>query len=592
MGCRRVTVIGRRRGVLPLVLTLVAFGVARPGGQQPAAPAPSATVTLSIVGTNDLHGAMAPRDGRGGLATFSGFVNNLRAARARDGGAVLVIDAGDMFQGTLESNLNEGAAIVDAYNAIGYTAITIGNHEFDFGPVGPRATPKMETDDPRGALKARAAQARFPFLAANLVEIKTVEPVRWPNMQPAVLVHAAGVNVGIIGVTTSRTLKATISGNTIGLAIAPLDTTIADQAARLRARGATVIIVTAHAGGRCTRFDNPADLTSCEQPSEIGEVVTKLPRGTIDAVVAGHTHQGMAHEVLGVPIIESFSSGRAFGRIDLTIARDRPHVASHRIFPPRDVCAYEDAGARCVDPARTPGAVHVQYEGKDVAPDPAVERVLAAAIDNARHAKQQPLGVSATAPIAREYGEESALGNLFADMMLAATSGADVALTNGGGLRANLPKGPLTFGDLYEAMPFDNYMVRLRLTGQELARVLAGNLGAGGGILSVAGVTASATCDNGTLRTILRRPSGAPVGGDEELTVATSDFLATGGDGAFAPVRLLRVTDAGDDGPLVRDAIADRLRERGGWLDAKQFFDPARPRLTYAGRRPVRCGTD
>ena len=361
MGCGRVTVIGCRRGVLPLVLTLVAFGVARPGGQQPAAPTPSATVTLSIVGTNDLHGAMAPRDGRGGLATFSGFVNNLRAARARDGGAVLVIDAGDMFQGTLESNLNEGTAIVDAYNAIGYTAVTIGNHEFDFGPLGPRATPKMDTDDPRGALKARAVQARFPFLAANLVEIKTAEPVRWPNVQPAVLVHAAGVNVGIIGVTTSRTLKATISGNTIGLAIAPLDTTIADQAARLRARGATVIIVTAHAGGRCTRFDNPADLTSCEQPSEIGEVVTKLPRGTIDAVVAGHTHQGMAHEVLGVPIIESFSSGRAFGRIDLTIARDRPHVASHRIFPPRDVCAYEDASARCADLARTPGAVHVQY---------------------------------------------------------------------------------------------------------------------------------------------------------------------------------------------------------------------------------------
>ena len=86
-----------------------------------------------------------------------------------------------------------------------------------------------------------------------------------------------------------------------------------------------------------------------------------------------------------------------------------------------------------------------------------------------------------------EYGEESALGNLFADMMLAATSGADVALTNGGGLRPTCPKGPLTFGDLSEAMPFDNYMVRLRLTGQELARVLAGNLGAGGGILSVAG---------------------------------------------------------------------------------------------------------
>ena len=97
----------------------------------------ASTVTLSIVGTNDLHGAIVPREGRGGLATFAGFVENLRAARARDGGAVLVIDAGDMFQGTLESNLNEGAAIVDAYNTIGYTAAAIGNHEFDFGPVGP-----------------------------------------------------------------------------------------------------------------------------------------------------------------------------------------------------------------------------------------------------------------------------------------------------------------------------------------------------------------------------------------------------------------------------------------------------------------------
>jgi 2',3'-cyclic-nucleotide 2'-phosphodiesterase (5'-nucleotidase family) len=577
------------RCLLPVLLALCAASL---GAMQAPIPTRASTVTLSIVGTNDLHGAIVPRDGRGGLATFAGFVENLRAARARDGGAVLLIDAGDMFQGTLESNLNEGAAIVDAYNKIGYTAVTIGNHEFDFGPVGPSATPKAPTDDPRGALKARAAEAKFPFLAANLIEIKTGAPVGWPNVQPSVLVTAAGVNVGIIGVTTSRTLRATIAANTIGLAIAPLDKAIADEAARLRARGAAIIIVTAHAGGRCTRFGNPADLASCEQSTEIGEVVGKLPRGTVDAIVAGHTHQGMAHEILGVPIIESFASGRAFGRIDFTIARDRSHVVGHKVFPPRDVCAYEDAGSRCADPARTPGATRVQYEGKDVAPDTAVEGTLAAAIEQARHVKQEPLGVSLAAPIEREYGRESALGNLFADMMLEATRGADVALTNGGGLRADLPARALTFGDLYEAMPFDNYIVRVRLTGDELARVLAGNLGAGGGILSVAGVTASATCENGTLRTTLRRRSGPPIRDDEELTIATSDFLATGGDGAFAPVRLLPVADAGDDAPLVRDAIADGLRQRAGWLDAKQFFDPAHPRLSYQGTRPVRCGTE
>jgi 2',3'-cyclic-nucleotide 2'-phosphodiesterase (5'-nucleotidase family) len=576
----------RGRLLLPLLATL-ALGLGDTGGQQPIAA--SSEITLSIVGTNDRHGAIVPRDGRGGLAMFAGFVQNLRAARARAGGAVLVIDAGDMFQGTLESNLNEGAAIVDAYNAIGYAAATIGNHEFDFGPVGPRATPRTAADDPRGALKARAAQSRFPFVAANLVDSRTGAPVRWPNVQPSVVVKAAGVSVGIIGGTTTRTLKATISSNTIGLAIAPLDAAVATQAKQLRARGAAVVILTVHAGGRCTQFGDPTDLTSCEQSSEIGDLIAKLPRGTLDAVVAGHTHQGMAHEIGGVPIIESFSSGVAFGRIDLTIARDRSRVLDHKIFPPRDVCGYEDAAGHCVDPGRATGAAAARYEGNEVRPDPNVERTLAAAIDNAKQAKQQPLGAATSARVEREYDRESPLGNLFADLMLEATPGADVALTNGGGLRANLPKGALTFGDLYESMPFDNYMVRLRLTGQELAGVIAGNLGATGGILSVAGVTAVAACENGSLRVSLRRRSGAPIRGEEDLTIATSDFLATGGDGAFAAVRLLRVAGDGDDGPLVRDALADRLRQRHAAIDPATFFDSSRPRLTYPGRRPVSC---
>src|SRR5262245_2124227 len=464
--------IVRRYHVLPLALIALSAVVA--GAREGPAADRAPTVTLSIVGTNDLHGAVAPRDGRGGLATFAGFVENLRQARARDGGAVLVIDAGDMFQGTLESNLNEGAAVVDAYNRIGYTAATIGNHEFDFGPVGPQATPKTDKDDPRGALKVRAREARFPFLAANVIDTTTGAPVQWPNIQPSILVKAAGVPVGIIGVTTSRTLKATISANTIGLPIEPLDTAIAEQASRLRARGAAVIVVTAHAGGRCGEFGNPADLTSCEQRSEIAEVVAKVPRGTVDAIVAGHTHQGMAHELSGVPIIESFASGRAFGRIDLIVTRDRPHVVAHKIFPPHEVCALEDVRGECVDPARGQGAVvRARYEGQDVVPDSEIERALAPAIERARQARLEPLGVSASTPIEREYGRESALGNLFADMMLEATPGADAAMTNGGGLRANLPGGALTFGDLYEAMPFDNYMVRLRLNGQEFAHIVA-----------------------------------------------------------------------------------------------------------------------
>jgi len=186
--------------------------------RRPAGPPPAShqSITLSIIGTNDLHGGVLPRDGRGGLALLGGYLRNLRAARARDGGAVLLIDAGDMFQGTLESNLNEGAAVVAAYNALGYAAAAVGNHEFDFGPVGPVATPRTEADDPRGALKARASEARFPFLAANLLETATGRPVGWPNVRPTAIVQTAGVTVGIIGVMTREALTATTAANVRG----------------------------------------------------------------------------------------------------------------------------------------------------------------------------------------------------------------------------------------------------------------------------------------------------------------------------------------------------------------------------------------
>jgi len=92
--------------------------------------------TISIVGTNDLHGALDR------LPLFGGFIANIRAAREADGGGTLLLDAGDMFQGTLESNMAEGADIVKAYNALKYDAVCVGNHEFDFGPDGPLAVPK------------------------------------------------------------------------------------------------------------------------------------------------------------------------------------------------------------------------------------------------------------------------------------------------------------------------------------------------------------------------------------------------------------------------------------------------------------------
>jgi 5'-nucleotidase len=133
-------------------------------------------VTISVLGTNDLHGRVEA------LPLLAGYVDNVRAARARDGGGVVLVDAGDMFQGTLESNLGEGAAVVDAFAAMGFTAVTVGNHEFDYGPVGEPATPERPGDDPRGALKALAKRAPFPFLLANTLDRATGRRVDWPNL--------------------------------------------------------------------------------------------------------------------------------------------------------------------------------------------------------------------------------------------------------------------------------------------------------------------------------------------------------------------------------------------------------------------------
>ena len=287
------------------LLLLVPACTARHAPAERAVP-PPAIVTLSIVGTNDLHGGILPRDGRGGLALLGGYVKNLRDARARDGGAVLLIDAGDMFQGTLESNTTEGAPVIAAYNVLGYTAAAVGNHEFDFGPVGPAATPRAPGDDPRGALKARASEARFPFLAANLVDASSGRAVEWANVKPTVLVQAAGVKVGIVGVMTRAALTATIAANVGGLSVSPLAETIRGHATALRAQGAAVVIVTAHAGGRCSNFDQPVDLSSCEPASEIFTVARALPRGLVDAIVAGHSHAPVGHQVEGIAITEAY----------------------------------------------------------------------------------------------------------------------------------------------------------------------------------------------------------------------------------------------------------------------------------------------
>jgi 2',3'-cyclic-nucleotide 2'-phosphodiesterase (5'-nucleotidase family) len=535
-----------------------------------SAHAASPTVTISVVGTSDLHGHIAA------LPWLAGYVENLRKARERSGGAVVLLDAGDMFQGTLESNLAEGAPVVRAYNALGYSAAAIGNHEFDFGPAGPAPSPVRPDDDPRGALKARASEAHFPFLVSNIVDAKTGKQVAWPNVKPSTIIDAAGIKIGLVGAVTAATPRSALPANVKGLKFLPLAKSIASEARTLRAHGAKIVIAVVHEGGECTDFAAPDKLDSCDAKSKIFAIARELPKGAVDAIVAGHTHGALAQRVDGIPIIQAYCNGRAFGRVDLAVERRSGKVIASHLEEPHDLCQAGSAES-C-----RPG----DYEGGPVRASKEVVQLNAPAFAAAEQKGAESLNVEVLRALPHDRKQETALGNLLADLMRAARP-SDVAMINGGGMRAALPAGKLTYGRLYETFPFDNAFASLRLPASEFRRLLGRSLARAGSLVSLSGLRVRATCEKAGLQVAIARPDGSPVRDEEVLAVITTDFLATGGDGFFGGASVDY-----EIGPPIRDVLAEALQKRGGVLDAndRSLFDPAHPRIALPGEVPIQCG--
>ncbi|HEY5644278.1 MAG TPA: 5'-nucleotidase C-terminal domain-containing protein [Woeseiaceae bacterium] len=551
--------------LLPLLLLLSACVA--------PARAPESPITLTIVGTNDVHGALLPSDGQGGFVTVSGYVDALRAARAADGGAVLFIDAGDMWQGTLESNLVEGAAVLKAYNAAGVAAAAVGNHEFDFGPLGDKAIPADNNDDPRGALRARAREATFPLLAANLIDDATGEPVAWENVQPSALVDTAGIRVGIIGVMSENALVTTIAANTTGLSLAPLAATIEREARSLRQRGATVVIVAAHAGAHCREFADPFDLSSCRAGGELLRVAAALPPGLVDHIIGGHVHQGVAHIVNGISLTASYSSTRAFSRVDLSVERGSGRVIDRRVYPPQ--------------PATATAAT--RYEGQPVIPNPAVLAIAEAAAANAAARKAERLGVTLAAPFPVVPDVESAISNLVTEAVLDEI-GADIALHNVfGGIRKGLPEGELTFGDVYEMFPFDNIVTVLDLSGRELREVIARQVPRRPRLAGFAGMRVFVECEGAVMDVVMLRTDGTEIDDEDRVRVAANDFLALGGDDILTPVIPAEGFRLRDDMPRTRDVLIDWFRGNAGTLRPEAYVSNAAPKWNLPDIIPAEC---
>lgn len=556
-----------------LLLIIISAALAVACAQSPSSPD---HVVITVLGTNDVHGELIARDGVGGMTTFSGYVSATRAARAEDG-ALLLVDAGDMWQGTLESNLNEGFAMVNVYEAMGYAATAIGNHEFDFGPAGPKAIPESSTDDPQGALRARAGGAGFPLLAANLIDASTGQMVGWDNVHASTTITRAGVQIGIVGVLTEKTPATTIAANVDGLEIAPLAASIETHAQALRADGADLVIVVAHAGSRCQEFDDPYDLSSCDMSSEIVRVAQDLPNGLVDHIVAGHHHSGVAHIVNDIAITSSYSNTRAFSRVDFVIDRGTGEVVSRQVFPPQKIWAASDSDS--------PG----DYEGRAVVPMQEVVAIAERAQEFAAQRKAEELGVYLETPIQHRTRPESALGNLMTDAVLESND-ADISIHNiWGGIRAELSEGELTFGKVFRMFPFDNRVAIVELSGADVRKIIAVQAQNEGRSAGFSGMRVFVSCDENQMSVRMLRSDGSEITDDEMLRVVANDFLLLGGDEVLTPVIPEDGFAMPNGTPTVRDTLVSWFRNRGGRMHADDFFKPDELRWNRPDVMPAEC---
>jgi 2',3'-cyclic-nucleotide 2'-phosphodiesterase (5'-nucleotidase family) len=432
------------------------------------------------------------------------------------------------MQGTPISNLSAGRTTIAVFDSLGYDAAAVGNHEFDWG---------IDT------LVARARQARFPFLGANIYVKGTDRHPAW--LRPSVVLERGGVRVGVVGVTTRSTPVTTTPSNVAGLDFRSLAAAIDRYVPRLRARGADFVVVLLHAGGYCDH-----DGTDCH-----GEALDALAatRSGWDYAITGHTHTFIRTRVRGRPVVQAYANGTAYARERLT------------------------RGA--TDSAAAPlPSVTTAWPG-DVGPDPAIARLVEGFRSRLASRVERRVAVLSSPLPKPARGTESALGDLIADAQRAAT-GADVAIVNDGGIRRSLPAGPVTYGALFELQPFANALVRLRITGRVLRRALEHALEEDGPHAHVSGleVCYDPRAPAGRRIRSLRRTDGAAVRPDSTYAVTVNEFMAAGGSG-FWMLRVAR--GATRTGPADLEALV-------GYLAG--LPQPVRPPATGRWRAVGRSG--
>ena len=511
---------------------------------------PLADNCILIAGTNDIHGHLEPHKiyrgeiyaKQGGIGALSAYID---ALRRWTGGKLALLDGGDAYHGTYVSNAAHGRDVIKLMNLMRYDAMALGNHEFDFG-----ATPEAPTD-PRGYLKKRLFEAEFPILSANISRSDSSE-INWPNLQSDTSIEVGNLKIGVIGVSTVETSYTTHPRNVVGLEFSDPLSQIIEKSAKLRSDGADVVVMAGHLGAMCKDFSDPLDISSCDTSEELIQLLNRLPQGTVDVALGGHTHKIIAHYFNGVATVESGSYARNLSLV--RVCKDKERVETE-VLPPLPLCLTTFFDGTCSAEGPETGIRTRYFLGERLKTPLDVRTIVDKALKEASKLSQTPMGIHLITPLTRRPHRNSPLGSTVAEAILA-SSGAELAIQNRGGVRSDLPRGVINHRQLYSVLPFANRITLMKISVADLRTMIDHMAKRRTNLLPyLAGHKVSRR--NGRIEIF----DGAEAMDDERiLTVAVNDYLAAGGENLGEFFNARPSIEKTETDILLLDAVAGYLR--------------------------------
>lgn len=607
---------------ISLIIGSVACSIPTRLTRNPSSQTPAETHRIVIIGTNDIHGQIFPEvrsfsGGKeielGGAVWLSSYINTFHKAYPNQ---VLWLDAGDQFQGTLDSNPFEGASVVQVLNHAKLNASALGNHEFDFGPVGPDYEKGVTSGDVLGSLKLRMKESKYNWLAANVfLKSNLQKRPKLPNFQTSKIYQVGKVKVGVIGLSTESTPTTTRAEFVRDLVFTPLKKHAVEEATRLRKNGAEIVVVVAHVGLKCQeelaklperkKTEAQAKRT-CGENHEMTALLNNLPQeaqNRIDAVVSGHSHSVVNHFVNGIPVIQSGGGGKMIHAIHLEIDSVTKKLIRENtaIEGPIPLCSEVSPISLDCLKEESKGWVAPQIGGVSVSKDLSMEKLVAPIFEKTAKIKLRVVA-EADRELNRNPNGESALGNMIADSVRESIK-ADIGIVNAFGIRSNIDKGPITYGEVFNSLPFDNFIARVDVTGEQLLNILRIATSGANGIFATSGL--EVTIDRGTgigedlnldgeisvweynrlILVRLRNEDGTltAIEPDKIYNLAMNDFLLEGGDNLlWATSQISENKKHPQRGGIMRDAFEAYLKKLGHVNTAADpAVNPKEPRLIF-----------